>query len=103
RDWSSDVCSSDLIEMKTDYQGFYQGVKAVLQASEKGQLANVFGAVLQLIDVPETFLTAIEMVLGGKAQHIVVQHKKDAQKAIHWLKRHNKGRATFLPIESVQP
>lgn len=92
-----------LIEMKTDYQGFYQGVKAVLQASEKGQLANVFGAVLQLIDVPETFLTAIEMVLGGKAQHIVVQHKKDAQKAIHWLKRHNKGRATFLPIESVQP
>lgn len=92
-----------LEEMKEDFQGFFQGVKYVLRAQENKQLTHVYGAVLQLIDVPQQYVTAIETVLGGQAQNIVVQNDETARKAIGWLKRTNRGRATFLPLESIQP
>ncbi|WP_156289036.1 chromosome segregation protein SMC [Oceanobacillus salinisoli] len=91
-----------LEEMKEDFQGFFQGVKAVLKAREQNALEHIHGAVIELIDVPKTYITAIETVLGGQAQHIVVQHDLAARNAIQWLKKTNNGRATFLPIESIQ-
>ncbi|WP_085992418.1 chromosome segregation protein SMC [Oceanobacillus senegalensis] len=91
-----------LEEMKEDFQGFYQGVKAVLKAREQHSLDNIHGAVIELIDVPKEFITAIETVLGGQAQHIVVQNDLSARNAIQWLKKTNSGRATFLPLESIQ-
>lgn len=91
-----------LEEMKEDYQGFFHGVKAVLKGREEGQLENIHGAVIELIDVPKEYISAIEMVLGGQAQHIVVQNELAARSAISWLKKTNKGRATFLPLEVIQ-
>ncbi|MHA6251325.1 chromosome segregation protein SMC [Oceanobacillus sp. CAU 1775] len=91
-----------LEEMKEDYQGFFHGVKAVLKAREDGQLEQIHGAVIELIDVPSRFVSAIEMVLGGQAQHIVVQDELAARAAISWLKKTNKGRATFLPLTVIQ-
>ncbi|MFC0301453.1 chromosome segregation protein SMC [Virgibacillus soli] len=92
-----------LEDMKEDYQGFFQGVKAVLKAREDGGLDDIYGAVVELIDVPTSYITAFETILGGQAQHIVVQHSEAARKAIQWLKRTNQGRATFLPLQSIQP
>jgi chromosome segregation protein len=91
-----------LEEMKEDFQGFFHGVKAVLKAREQKQLEHIHGAVIELIDVPKNYITAIETVLGGQAQHIVVQHDLAARNAIQWLKQTNNGRATFLPLESIQ-
>src|SRR5699024_2050688 len=47
------------------------------------------------------YMVAIDTVLGGQAQHIVVQNDQAARFAIAWLKRENKGRATFLPLQSI--
>ncbi|MEN2766478.1 chromosome segregation protein SMC [Ornithinibacillus xuwenensis] len=91
-----------LEEMKEDFQGFFQGVKAVLKAREDGKLHSIHGAVIELIDVPKSYITAIETVLGGQAQHIVVESDESARKAISWLKQTNSGRATFLPLGSIQ-
>src|SRR5699024_4418062 len=55
-----------------------------------------------LIDVPEQYITAIETVLGAQAQHIVVTNDQSARQAIAWLRRTNNGRATFLPIQTIQ-
>lgn len=92
-----------LEEMKEDFQGFFNGVKAVLKAREEQKLDMIYGAVIELVDVPKNYLTAIETVLGGQAQHIVVADDVAARKAIAWLKQTNKGRATFLPLASIQP
>lgn len=92
-----------LEEMKEDFQGFFQGVKAVLRAREEGKLSSIHGAVIELIDVPKEYITAIETVLGGQAQHIVVENDETARQAINWLKKTNGGRATFLPLGSIQP
>lgn len=92
-----------LEEMKEDFQGFFQGVRAVLRAREQGILEGIDGAVIELMDVPKDYITAVETVLGGQAQHIVVETDQAARGAINWLKKTNSGRATFLPLQSIQP
>ncbi|MUK89944.1 chromosome segregation protein SMC [Ornithinibacillus sp. L9] len=92
-----------LEEMKEDFQGFFQGVKAVLKAREERVLEDIHGAVIELVDVPKDYITAIETVLGGQAQHIIVENDQSARSAISWLKQTNNGRATFLPLASIQP
>ncbi|MGP4072624.1 chromosome segregation protein SMC [Piscibacillus sp. B03] len=94
----------DMLEdMKESYSGFFHGVKAVLQAKEKGNLDGIHGAVAQLMDIPNDYVTAMETALGGQAQHIVVGKDHEARQAIQWLKKTNSGRATFLPMSTIRP
>ncbi|MYL19165.1 chromosome segregation protein SMC [Halobacillus litoralis] len=92
-----------LEDMKEDFSGYFQGVREVLKARQNGRLSGIEGAVLELIDIPSAYMTAIETALGAQAQHIVVQDEKAGRQAIHWLKTQHKGRATFLPLSSIQP
>ncbi|MEC5422723.1 chromosome segregation protein SMC [Virgibacillus sp. C22-A2] len=91
-----------LEEMKEDFQGFFHGVKSVLKARDEKKLVDLHGALIELIEVPKKYITAIETVLGGQAQHIVVDDDQAARNAITWLKQTNNGRATFLPLSSIQ-
>ncbi|MBM7552780.1 chromosome segregation protein SMC [Thalassobacillus pellis] len=92
-----------LEEMKEDFSGYFQGVKEILKAREQGTLTGIEGAVLEVADIPRDYLTAIETALGAQAQHVIVKNEQAARQAIHWLKQHNKGRATLLPLETIQP
>ncbi|MDQ0159123.1 chromosome segregation protein SMC [Alkalibacillus salilacus] len=93
----------DMLEdMKESYSGFYYGVKSILQAKEKGKLSGIHGAVAQLIDVDQNYVTALETALGGQAQHIVVENDKNARDAIHYLKQAKSGRATLLPLTTMK-
>ncbi|EMI11815.1 chromosome segregation protein SMC [Anoxybacillus gonensis] len=86
--------------MQQEYAGFFQGVKEVLKA--KDRLPGIHGAVVELMTVPSELETAIEVALGGAAQHIVVENEQSAREAIQFLKRHAYGRATFLPLNVIQ-
>lgn len=88
--------------LKEDFQGFFHGVKAILKARDEKILRNIHGAIIELIDVPKEYVTAIETVLGGGSQHIVVQNDHGARDAISWLKKTKNGRATFLPLTSIK-
>ncbi len=90
-----------LEEMQQDYAGFFQGVKEILKARE--QFPGIHGAVVELIQVPSEYETALEIALGGAMQHIVVTNEEVARAAIHYLKKHAYGRATFLPMNVIQP
>lgn len=92
-----------LEDMKEDFSGYFHGVREVLKAAQKGDIKGINGAVLELIDIPSDLITAIETALGAQAQHIVVEDERTGRQAIHWLKSKNKGRATFLPLTSIQP
>ncbi|MBO5102487.1 MAG: hypothetical protein J6C13_00160, partial [Clostridia bacterium] len=65
--------------------------------------ALIVGVVGELISVPQQFETAIEMALGFAVQNIVTKNEQDAKRLVSYLKSHNYGRATFLPINSVKP
>ncbi|WP_173916509.1 chromosome segregation protein SMC [Halobacillus sp. Marseille-Q1614] len=92
-----------LEELKEDYSGYFHGVREILKAREKSAVTGVEGAVLEVIDIPSNLLTAIETALGAQAQHVIVKDEQAGRQAIHWLKKHNKGRATFLPLATIQP
>src|SRR5699024_1387666 len=92
-----------LEEMKDSFQGFFYGVKEILQASKSNQLEEIYGAVIDVMEVKKEFITAIDTVLGAQAQYIVVPNDQIATRTIQWLKKENKGRATFLPLASIEP
>lgn len=86
-----------LAELESDFSGFFHGVKEVLLARDKGELAGIEGAVAELIQVKGEYSQAIETALGAASQHIVTENEQHAQQAIGWLKLKRAGRATFLP------
>ena len=76
-----------LAELEADFSGFFQGVKEVLLARDKGELQGIEGAVAELIQVEGKYSQAIETALGAASQHIVTTNERHAQQAIHWLKQ----------------
>ncbi|MFN2110585.1 MAG: chromosome segregation protein SMC [Anaerolineae bacterium] len=83
--------------------GLYAGVRAVMQAAERAELRGLPGTVASLVSVPEHLDRAIETALGGQLQDVVAEKWADAQTAIEWLKRRRAGRATFLPLDTLNP
>ena len=93
-----------LREMEQKLEGYNRSVREVLQACHASPQfgRGIHGALAQLIEVDRKYETAIEISLGGALQNIVTQTEEDAKKAIEFLKRNKMGRATFLPITSVE-
>ena len=88
--------------MEREYEGFSQSVRRVMQASQRGELAGVHGPLSSLIRVSDRESVAVEIALGAAMQNIVVDNEQDAKAAIGYLKRHDYGRATFLPLTAVK-
>ncbi|MBQ9950752.1 MAG: chromosome segregation protein SMC [Clostridia bacterium] len=91
-----------LREMQRDYEGYNNSVKQVLLQARRQQGSGVHGVVADLIHVPEKLERAMDMVLGGALQNIVVDRDEDAKRMIEHLRKNRFGRATFLPISSVR-
>ncbi|MDD2370649.1 MAG: chromosome segregation protein SMC [Firmicutes bacterium] len=91
-----------LIDIQREYQGYYAGVRSILQQRDKGTLKGVCGVVGDLIKVDVKFEKAIETALGGSLQDVIVNDVNSAKKAIEYLKKEEKGRATFLPLDTVK-
>ena len=88
--------------MERDLEGYQKSVRLVLQEAQRGKLANVHGPVSRLIRTEDSYTVAIEIALGGAMQQIVVDSEADGKAAISFLKRTGGGRATFLPMSTVQ-
>ncbi|HLJ55458.1 MAG TPA: chromosome segregation protein SMC, partial [Chthonomonadaceae bacterium] len=92
-----------LTELQQNHEGFYQGVRAVLGAVNRRQLAGRYRAVVELLGVPEPYRVAIEVALGGSLQDIVTLTEAEAKAGIEWLKQNRAGRATFLALPLLRP
>ena len=90
-----------LIDLENSMEGFAGSVRQIVRAGRSGQLRGVRGTVAQLISVDQKYSLAIETALGGAMQNIVVDNEDTAKRGIRILKETNGGRATFLPITSV--
>ncbi len=91
-----------LDELEKNMEGFGFAVKAVMKAHKGGTLNGIHGPFVRLIDVDKEFSVAIETALGSAAQNVVVENEGDAKRAINMLKNDKAGRATFLPISSIE-
>ena len=91
-----------LTEMQRDYEGYNLSVKQVLMEAERRGGAGVHGVVASILHAPQRLERALDMVLGGTLQNVVVDRDEDAKAMIEYLKRNRYGRATFLPISSIR-
>ena len=88
--------------MERDFESYQKSVKLVMQEAQRGSLRNVHGPVSRLIRTDDEFTVAIEIALGAAMQQIVVGSEQDGKAAISYLKRTGGGRATFLPLSTIQ-
>ncbi len=93
-----------LIETEKEKEGYNKTVKSLLVACDKDSNLNkgIHGVLANLISVEKEYETAIEMCLGQALQNIVTSTEQDAKKMIEYLRTNSLGRASFLPIASVQ-
>ena len=89
-------------EMEREYEGFSKAVRMVMQEASRGTLKNIHGPVSKLLKTADEYTVAIETALGAAMQHIVVSSEEDGKAAIQLLKRRDGGRATFLPVRTIQ-
>ena len=88
--------------MERDYESYTKSVKLVMQEAQRGSLRNIHGPVSRLIRTEDECAVAIEIALGAAMQQIVVGSEADGKAAIAYLKRTGGGRATFLPLTTIQ-
>ncbi len=91
-----------LQELQRDYEGFSKAVRLVMQESKKKTLGRIYGPVSALISTDDAYTVAVETALGAGMQNIVVASEEDGKSAIRFLKRCDGGRATFLPVSTIQ-
>ncbi|RMA78519.1 chromosome segregation protein [Metamycoplasma subdolum] len=90
-----------ILEAQESKTNISKGTKNIVENAHlfKGYKALVS----QIINVEPQYAIAIETVLANAVQHIVVDNSDTAVKAIEFLKQNNGGRATFIPLSSINP
>lgn len=111
-----DKTKNEITDMDYDLQAarkkIYQ-LEAQKQANEEANLgravdtivnANIKGVhapLVKLGQVDEEYSTAMEIAVGGRMSHIVVDDEHVASTCIELLKSANAGRATFVPLNKI--
>ena len=81
------------------YDGYGNSIRKVME--QKSKYKGLLGVVSDLIQVEKKYEVAIETALGGNIQNIVTEDEETAKEMIAFLKENRLGRATFLPLTSV--
>ena len=94
---------SVLRELEKNMDGYQNSVKAVMRVAGARRLRGIIGPVSAILKVEPGCEVAVETALGAALQNIVVENEAAAKAAIALLRSDNAGRATFLPLDTVQP
>ena len=94
---------SVLRELEKNMDGYQNSVKAVMRTAGARRLRGIIGPVSAILKVEPGCEVAVETALGAALQNIVVENEAAAKAAIALLRSDNAGRATFLPLDTVQP
>ena len=92
-----------LQELEASQEGYYSGVRAILQASQRGRIGGEYKVVADAFTAPQGYDVAFDVALGGSLQDIIVATEAEAKAGIDLLKRERAGRATFLPLNRIRP
>ena len=75
-------------------------VRSIIDNPTLRGIHNILGNV---IDTKNEYVTMLEVALGSSSNNIITEDEECAKEAIDYLKRHNKGRATFFPLNVIKP
>ena len=104
--FSSEKGGIDMLQdFATNFKGYAYAVQHIMQDAQRNKDLNshICGVVANLLKVEPKLQVAIETALGGRLQNIVTENEEDVKYLIAYLKQHDYGRATFLPVTSMKP
>lgn len=90
-------------ELKNGLDGYASGAKTILleQNANPERFPGILGPMANFIRTDQKYEFAFEAWLGTQLQHILVETSAQARTALDFLAGENRGRATFIPLESV--
>ncbi|MBD5653911.1 MAG: chromosome segregation protein SMC, partial [Candidatus Eremiobacteraeota bacterium] len=88
-------------ELEANLEGHIPGTRAVLEANGRGEFSGILGVVSNLIRVDEQYARALDIAFGASLSNIVTERAEDAERAIAYLRAREAGRATFLPLDTL--
>ncbi len=98
------------LETETTYakaeQSVFQltGLRAVQSVlDQKGNLGDIFGVVAQLGKVQKEYVVALDVAAGNYLSSLVVNDESTAKRCVEYLRAHQLGVATFLPLTTLRP
>lgn len=105
----SEANLSMLTNLQNNLEGYNRSVKRLMTDINQGKTGTsvllkekcfILGEIIQ---VKKEYETALEIALGAAISDVITDNEKTAQMLIEYLKEKNIGRATFLPLTTVQP
>ena len=101
---SSTSLYRSLEQLQSTYEGYYAGVRAIMQAKEHypEQFNGICGVVAELINTDTDFEVAIEVALGSRIQNVIAETAQDVRRGIDFLKKNRAGIVTFLPLDTLR-
>jgi len=90
---------SSLKELRSKFEGFQDGVKSLMAGQANGGRPEGLREVLvDVLKAPAEYEAALAAVLGEKLESVIVDDYKDGFDAIEYLKSHQSGRGSFIPL-----
>lgn len=91
------ISSMEAQKMAAEEANFGRAIDTVMNAMLKG----VHAPLVKLGKVDKEYSTALEIAIGGRMTHVVVDDEHVGSVAIELLKSANAGRATFIPLNKL--
>lgn len=92
-----------LTDMQRRYEGFEEGVRAIMASEDTSLKEGVIGILADLMEADPRYEVALEAALGYRLQSILFKGKEEVLRAIQYLKEGNLGRGSFLPLDITPP
>ena len=89
-----------LVDLVENHQRYASGVRAIIHARKS--LSGYVGVLGELIHIQKDYEIAITTALGSAMQFIIMENEAGARQAISFLRKNQAGRATFLPLTTMQ-
>lgn len=96
---AADSRLATLLELKKNFEGVSEGVKALLQPGDTPE--GLAGVVADVLDVPPRFLDALEASLGEASSFVLAEDRAAVERAIERLRGLESGRATLVDLSAV--
>lgn len=92
------ISSMEAMKNAAEEANFGRAIETVMNAKLKG----VHAPLVKLGKVDKEYSTAMEIAIGGRMTHVVVDDEHVGSVAIELLKSSNAGRATFIPLNKLK-
>ena len=93
-----------LINLEKHYEGYNRTVKILMDKINKNEIDYASGTMVvgEIFSVDRKYEVAVEIALGAAISNVITENDIVAKKLIQYLKTHNLGRATFLPLNNIR-